>query len=331
MASVGKITALILTYNRKEILARCLHATLAQLEPPDEVLVLDNGSTDGTGEFLQETGLLAHIALYRMPQNVGPAAGIETLFRLAMERGSDWLWFLDDDTIPEPDALKELKLAFTENFRRVEEVGFLRSFVVFPDDKPYDLPPVDMRRQRGKSAAWADRLQAGLVRIRWCQLNSILIPRSTILQVGSVMPIFYFAGEDTEFTLRVTDALPGYLVGRSRATHLKAVSGIFSSVTEPNPDLIGLGRYYYRNNVYLRWRCYSFHRMLLYVAKSLWDAGRALGAKSRPWYRCGTILYGLASGIVFAIRLRRAGVRAARSDDPRPSPVQLSGARSVAL
>ena len=330
MAWVGKITALILTYNRKDVLARCLHATLAQIEPADEVIVLDNGSTDGTGEFLQEAGLLSRIALYRMPENVGPAAGIETLFRLALERGSDWLWFMDDDTIPEPDALKELKRAFVENFHRVEEVGFLRSFVVFPTGKPYDLPPVDTRHQRGESAAWADRLQAGLVRIRWCQLNSILIPRNTILQVGSVLPIFYFAGEDTEFTVRVTDALPGYLVGASRATHLKAVSGIFSSVTEPNPDRIGLGRYYYRNNVYLRWRCYSFGRVLLYVAKSLWDAVRALGAKSRPLYRCATILYGLASGVVFAIRLRRAGVRVTRSE-PRLSPVQLSGARGIAL
>src|SRR6478672_8489466 len=101
MAWKGKISALVLTYNRKEILLKCLGSILAQVEPADEVIVLDNGSTDGTCEYLQKSGILERdcIFLYRRPENTGPSAGAHTLFRLAQQRGSDWLWYMDDDTI----------------------------------------------------------------------------------------------------------------------------------------------------------------------------------------------------------------------------------------
>src|ERR1700739_2376477 len=101
---------MVLTYNRKETLSRCLSAVLAQREPPDEILVLDNGSTDGTVEHLRDSGVLAHMVLYhivlsRLAENAGPAAGIDLLFHISMERGADWMWFLDDDTIPAATAL----------------------------------------------------------------------------------------------------------------------------------------------------------------------------------------------------------------------------------
>ena len=71
MAWKGKISALVLTYNRKEILLQCLGSILAQVEPADEIIVLDNGSTDGTCEYLEKSGILKHdcIFLYRRPEN----------------------------------------------------------------------------------------------------------------------------------------------------------------------------------------------------------------------------------------------------------------------
>ena len=326
----GKISALVLTYNRREILARCLHATLGQSEPPDEIIVLDNGSTDGTGEFLRSSGLLANIVLYRQSQNTGPAAGIEALFRVAIERGSDWIWFMDDDTIPDVNALKELKRAYVENFSSPEEVGFLRSFVVFPDGSPYHLPPVDVRHDKGTSPAWADRLHAGLVRMRWCQLNSMFIPRTTIARVGYVSSLFYFAGEDHDFTLRVTEVLPGYLVGKSRATHLQTVTGVFSVVSEKDAQRIKLGKFYYRNNIYFRWRFNSFYRMLGFIVKALGDAGLALGARDHRLLRFYTILEGIVSGVIFIFTYHEAGAHQTAKID-RPTLVNEPSARTAAL
>jgi GT2 family glycosyltransferase len=322
VSTLGKISAMVLTYNRKETLSRCLSAVLAQREPPDEILVLDNGSTDGTVEHLRDSGVLDHIVLYRLAENAGPAAGIDLLFHISMERGADWMWFLDDDTIPGASALSELKAAYSENFATPEELGFLRSFVVFPDGSPYDLPPVDLRHAPGRSPSWADRLDAGLVRVRWCQLNSIFVPRGTILRIGHISPAFYFSGEDTDFTLRVTDVLPGYIVGKSRATHLLAITGAYSARSEPDPRRIAWGKYHYRNQVYLRLRCYSFARMVLYLGKCFLEAILALGAQTYPLRRSTIIVCGVFSGLLFTVM---PGRRDRRPNEPLV-PLQVSGA-----
>jgi GT2 family glycosyltransferase len=326
---VGKIGALVLTYNRKQVLSRCLTAIMAQTEPVDEVIVLDNGSTDGTCEFLQQSELLNNfpIALYRVSDNLGPSRGLAILFRLFKERGCDWLWCLDDDTIAGPDTLKELKTAYAANFSRPEEVGFLKSMVVSPDGRPNSLPEADLRTTPGYSPSWADRLAGGLVKVRWSTFNSILFPRSTLVQVGNLRPQFNFFGEDIDFTLRVTDVLPGYLVGRSNATHLCAESGRFSSLLEKTPERISAGAYFYRNNLYFRYNYYSPGRTILYVGKCLYEAVLALGVKTYPLQRSAAILRGLLSGVVFVARHRKTGEWTTDSYPPSylgASPVPIS-------
>jgi GT2 family glycosyltransferase len=325
----GKISALVLTYNRKQVLSRCLNAILAQVETPDEVVVLDNGSTDGTCEYLRESGLLedVRIVLYRLPENKGPAVGVDVLFRLGKERGSDWLWFLDDDIIVESDALKELKAAFAANFSHPEEVGFLKSLELAADGSANNLPELDLRATPGQSPCWADRLGSGLVRTRWSTLNSILIPRSTLTAVGDMCTDFYFAGEDIDFTFRTTDLLPGYLVGKSKVNHSCALSGRFSSLIEKDPKRISMGFYFYRNNLYFRWHYYSFGRTVLYVGKSILEALLALGAKTYPLRRSATIIRGLLSGVVFVVRHSKPGSRALSSDQWN-RPLQISGSSS---
>lgn len=101
-------SALALTYDRKGLLAQCLAAIVAPSEPPDEIAVLDNGSSDGTRDYLCRSGLLdgRRILAYGPRENVGPAADFDLLFWVA---GGDWLRCVDDDVIPSRDVLKELK------------------------------------------------------------------------------------------------------------------------------------------------------------------------------------------------------------------------------
>jgi GT2 family glycosyltransferase len=312
----GKISALVLTYNRKEVLVRCLKAILAQVEPPDEVVVLDNGSTDGTCEYLQESGLLddVRIVLYRFPANIAPDAGFDGLLRLGKESGSEWIWFLHDDIIVDADALKELKSAFVANFSNPEEIGFLKSMEVGADGSPNNLPELDLRASPNQSPKWADRLGSGLVRPRWSTLNSILIPQSTLATVGDMCADFYYAGVDIDYSFRITDVLPGYLVGKSKVTHLCAASGRFSSLMESDPKRIVMGFYFYRNNLYFRWHYYSFGRTVLYVGKCFYEAVLALGAKSYPFRRSATIIWGVLSGLVFVLRRPKTGSKPLASD-----------------
>src|SRR5215469_8885369 len=301
MTSIGKVIAVVLTYNRKELVSACLRACLDQTEPPDYVFVLDNGSTDGTRDNLRQSGILdsPRIVYLRVPNNIGPAAGFDRLIRLAYDAGCDWIWTMDDDVIPHPEALAHLKSAFLENFKTPEQVGFLSSTIVSRDGQPNNVPEIDARADPGQCQKWGELLHNGLVKIRWSTMCSAIFPRSTLARVGGFSPSFYFSGDDIDFTLRITEILPGYLVGKSVVTHLRQLTGVFSILRETDPQRIQMFFYYIRNNVYIRRRYYSNLRMVLFIGKCIWEMLQALSQKRYPLLRAVTIAKGILAGIVF--------------------------------
>ncbi len=301
MRAIGKVIAIVLTYNRKELVAACLRACLDQTDPPDQIFVLDNGSTDGTREFLRERGILhdQRIVYFVSKQNIGPAPGFDVLTRLAYDAGCDWTWVMDDDTVPSQNALEELKTAFAENFSSPDQVGFLTSTIISRDGQPNNVPDIDLRAAAGQCATWGVLLHRGLVKLRWSTLLSALIPRATLTKIGSVSPQFYFSGEDIDFSLRVTEKLPAYLVGKSVVTHLRQLTGVFSILREPDPERIKMYFYYYRNNVYIRYKYYSKLRMVLHVAKGGWEILQALRQKKYPLLRAKIIARGILMGLFF--------------------------------
>jgi GT2 family glycosyltransferase len=107
---MATVCAFVLTRDRKELLVECLRALLAQTHPVDLVIVYDNASTDGTEDLLRTEGLLdePRIAYHRGEHNTGGAGGYAEGVRLGVEAGRDWLWLMDDDAEPRPDALKRL-------------------------------------------------------------------------------------------------------------------------------------------------------------------------------------------------------------------------------
>ena len=98
---------MIPTYNRKDLLAECLRGLLRQTRPLDEIVVIDNASTDNTEDKVRaEFG--ASVTYLRLAENTGSAGGFHEGIKLAYEHGHDWIWCMDNDAIPLEDTLQKL-------------------------------------------------------------------------------------------------------------------------------------------------------------------------------------------------------------------------------
>lgn len=110
-----KVVAVVVTWNRKDLLARNLRATLAQTRPVDAVLVVDNASTDGTADMLAAE--FPSVRVIRLAGNAGSAGGFHVGVREGLAMGADWLWLMDDDGVPTPECLAEqLRVAEREGY-----------------------------------------------------------------------------------------------------------------------------------------------------------------------------------------------------------------------
>jgi rhamnopyranosyl-N-acetylglucosaminyl-diphospho-decaprenol beta-1,3/1,4-galactofuranosyltransferase len=98
------VAAVVVTFNRLDDLKKCLESLRAQTRPPDQIIVVNNGSTDGTTSWLEQQPSL-HVVIQ---SNQGGAGGFATGIRLGFEGGYDGIWCMDDDCLATPDALANL-------------------------------------------------------------------------------------------------------------------------------------------------------------------------------------------------------------------------------
>jgi len=106
MADSPRVAAVVVTYNRRDLLLESLAAVLAQTRAPDKVIVVDNASEDGTAAAVRDRFPSVHLAELR--RNSGGAGGFAGGMALALADGADLIWLMDDDTVPEPGALSAL-------------------------------------------------------------------------------------------------------------------------------------------------------------------------------------------------------------------------------
>jgi len=99
-----RVSVHIHTFNDDDIIDRMLDAVLHQTRPPDAVLIVDNASKDGT----LNRRFPAQVTVIRNSANLGTSGAIRIGFLHALEQGFDYMWILDSDSVPEPEALERM-------------------------------------------------------------------------------------------------------------------------------------------------------------------------------------------------------------------------------
>ncbi|MDW6025922.1 glycosyltransferase family 2 protein [Mesorhizobium sp. BAC0120] len=321
----SKIFAIIVTFNRKDLLHECLTKVSAQTRTCDKIVVIDNESTDGTFEMLTQDWRDC-VEIHSLPKNVGAAGGFNIGMRIAYQGGADFLWVMDDDVIPEADAL-ECLLAANDVLRdQGRSVPFLMSVARSPNGMVTNVPTIDKRHNQQAYENWPALLEHKMVPVRRATFASILLPRDTLQTHGLPIASMFIWGEDTEYTLRVTTEHSGYLVGDSKVVHVRQLNGMIDIKKEQNAYRVSYFLHYFRNRLYT-FRKYSGRRAAIDFTIRLLPLMLALCA-SRQFAKARIVLSGILTGWLYDPTIEQAD--AVFDDTGIRSFPSLSAARSGA-
>ncbi len=196
-----RVTAVVVTYDRLPLL-RTLLARLAEVPGLDEVLVLDNASTDGTGAFLAGLDGRDGVHARTLATNTGGAGGFHDGLAWAVERDADLVWLMDDDGLPDVDCL-ELLLGHRG------QLDFWGPVVVDEADPERLVFPIRLpggTRTVRRMTDVADAAVDGLIRDVVIPFNGVLVTRELVQRIGLPRAEFFIWGDDHEYRLRAERA-----------------------------------------------------------------------------------------------------------------------------
>lgn len=257
------ISAIVVTYNRKALLQECIGALLCQTLVPTQIIVVDNSSTDGTAEWLAAQQGLEIIT----QPNQGAAGGVSSGIRKAHASGADWVWIMDDDTIPQPDALAKLVQAIATIRSTGDPFGYFVSKALWNDGSPHlmNLPFANAGFKGKQSQEWYR--QKGILPIINATFVSLLISREAYEKAGLPVTEMFIWADDQEYTWRLHRAgFAGGLVEDSVVWH-KTPSNYRSDLFVDAPGNIWKYRYGLRNELYIRRNYKSYSSFLRNAAK----------------------------------------------------------------
>ena len=211
-----KVCALVITHNRLDKLKNCLAALAGQEYVPAVVLVVDNASTDGTQSFLAQTAdwpfLLVH---ERLSENLGGAGGFARGLDLFLQQDCEAVWLMDDDSLPAPDALREL-LAGMERAAPCKPM-LAASQVVWQDGNlhPWNIPQPRLHKHARDFAL----VREGLLPVRSASFVSILLTRQAVETYGLPVADYFIYNDDIEYTGRILRRETGILCPASVCLH----------------------------------------------------------------------------------------------------------------
>jgi GT2 family glycosyltransferase len=281
-----KVCAVVVTYNRKNLLIECLESLRKQSRPIQGIYLIDNASTDGTPELLLERGYIRELPpknlnepwekeftiqnltdgneiklhYVKIHENTGGAGGFYEGVKRGYEKGYDWLWMMDDDAIPTETALENLinkTITLDTN-----KIGFLCSKVLWTDGNPHimNIPAVKALINGIPFNIYEEK---DILLVESASFVSLLVRRDVIKTVGLPIKEFFIWADDVEYTLRITrNGFLGFYVKDSITIH--------KTKTNYSPANVYDWKYYYNiRNWLIIWKKYDKKRYIYNLVKNL--------------------------------------------------------------
>lgn len=231
------VAAVVVTYNRKELLIECLEALRNQTYKPDAIFIIDNKSDDGTPALLLEKNYISklpgkdinenqliqnHVSSLNTPtekiainyvrkfKNDGGSGGFHEGMKQAYEAGYDWLWLMDDDVRANYSALEKLlmvkeqakvlvpiRIDLNGNICETATLAYKKKSFI---KKLYEFDFGSFKSPIGVKKVLD---KSGYILLENFAFEGPLIHRIVIDKIGLCVKNFFIFYDDTEYALRI--------------------------------------------------------------------------------------------------------------------------------
>jgi GT2 family glycosyltransferase len=257
---------IVLNWNGHTDTMRCVASLERQLYTNRRILIVDNGSTDGSIEVLR--GLGDRACLIEDPENRGYSGGNNRAMRLAFDRGADYVWLFNNDAVAEPNALTRMIDICEADFG----IGLASPLILEEYDHDvvqsacglFDLavpdytPTNDVVRAQEWHTQYPDRI--GLVG------TAMLVRRAAYEKIGELDDHLFAYWEDYDYSIR--SALAGF---RNMVVFEASIFHRGKPATDSVEELKPHYYYYMSRNEILMWRKFcsrlQFLRFLIWIVR----------------------------------------------------------------
>lgn len=286
------VYVVVLNWNSYPDTVQCIQSVCRQTYDSHRILVVDNGSTDGSADRLRNHD--GCIELITLAENTGYAGGNNIALAHAFSHEADYVWLLNSDAIAEPATLA----ALIDLAEGSAEIGLVSPLI----RQQLESPAVEFAAGRFDLAVCTYLPNGDVDLARAWQVSApqqvvlhgtaLLVRRALWERIGGLDDAFFAYWEDVDYSIRSARA------GFRNVVAFDVSVGHEAKPTMTAPETIKPHVYYYvARNELLMWRKYATGIRLLKAV--LWNLARQLRQIDRMRsYRAGTeaILAGLWDG-----------------------------------
>lgn len=194
------IAAVIVTYNRKELLLKNILSCQEQKRLLDKIIIIDNHSTDGTRDYIFkeiDKSYYDKIDYVFLDENVGGSGGFSFGVKYAYEKGYDFIWLMDDDGRPwDENTLQNLELYIKNNY--LYNTPVMINSLVQCDEENLSFS----ESQDGKIIYHKNQIKYDELKGHCSLFNGTLISKELVKKIGIPRDDYFIKGDEKEYFAR---------------------------------------------------------------------------------------------------------------------------------
>ena len=203
-----KTSIVVVHWEQEALTSDCL-SSLKKIPRTDlEIILVDNGSRDGSGQRLADT--FPHVVFIGTEENNGYAAGVNEGIRVSLQRGADYIFIMNNDTIVDP-GIVNCFLGFMED-PESSGVGICVPKIYYHDRPGIiwyaggECDPTNGLCRHWNIGSKDEHIHEEPAEITFANGCSMFIKREVIERVGYFDEHYFHTGEDADYSIRTMRA-----------------------------------------------------------------------------------------------------------------------------